>query len=423
MDFQDQKYKWWNDTTQLYCEDAPCQYDDCCFKDLELRTWIIHRWAVVRSNTIRRTMADWRPPAVWPLPEELRTEQNAIVQNHATNTVWQQIQQFANPTKHWTEYISDIWAGVYKALMIGLKIASAIAMVMKTISFAKWMFTGQKEEIEPQIIGSGSIQTTKLTRTSKLPRQSTPVRAQMNESQTTSAINGITRNTFFLSAQFEEEGKEKTVAMRGLGLFGRVGFIPTHYAKYILYQYKRAQKGELKNFNLIIYAFKNKEIHLPVTIEDDSFAFTDSEHCYFRTPIQFPQFKDLTHLIPTQEEHKNVGSQYYHVEPSAVNDVVMKVEGTVKGTLDTLKINGTETFEAYDIFDVYVVSYGKKGSCGSAYINTTTKPLFAVHVAGNNSPYNVSGFGVPLIKEDIDKLKTGSSVLSFFVPTDRKSVV
>jgi hypothetical protein len=416
-DFEKERYGWYSEELDINMPDAPCQYSDCPLKSNARRAFILHKWALYRENTVRSKLASWRPGAAWPLPEEFRNDQAVQLNNRVQQHLLNQVRQFADPIgPHWTERIGKIWNHVWKALKLAMTMMAALSTVIKTIQFARWM-CGKGGTAEPNLIGSGSINTTKLPRSQKVPRSpTTRVVAHINESQVTSALNNVARNTFFLQAEYLEKGNERKVNMRGLGLFGRIGIIPAHYGKYIINAQKREENKEISGLRILLYPYQNKEIVLPITVSPSTFAFSDSEHCYFRTPPQFPLFKDLTHLIPTSEEHSNVGNSYWHVEPSSTVNTILQVEGSITGFMDTLTINGTQHFDSYKIFDVYATSYGRKGACGSVYMNSTTKPIFALHVAGNDSPYNTSGYGIPLIKEDIDALKEGKTVLSYFVP-------
>jgi len=403
-----------DDEEAIWMPDAPCQYPDCWLSHIENRTVLLHTWANARTNLFARVRRDWRSPQVWPLPKEYLCRESENLMKKTKSKIMDQIKSYRNSS--WIEKAGDCFGEVYKYIKIIGAIIGGVMTICKGFQFCKWMLGYGQPTSEPQIISSGEIKTHKLNKTNRLPRQATKANSQSNESQVSATERYIERNTFFVQVSYKEGNQDKTMNMRGLGVFGRTGIIPAHYGKYIAKKQKDFEEKRITDLIIIVYPFINKEITILYPDINNNLAYSDSELCFINLPPQFCQFKDLTHMIPTVEEHKNIGGTYVHFEPNPALNSILKVPGKIKGFLNSLTINKTDNFAAYEIFDVYCTTYGTRGACGSVYIADYTKPLFGMHVAGDNSTGRSIGYGIPLIYEDMQMVKEGKAVLSTFIP-------
>nr|QKN89043.1 MAG: polyprotein [Iflaviridae sp.] len=395
--------------------DQPCQFEQCVWKDPIARFNFLNRWAHVNGAMIQAIKHQWTVAhGMFKLPLEFISEQALQAADVQRSALVQAVEAFRGKT--WWEWGCEKIKQFGNIVKLGAAIAAGIATFLGAFKLFKHFMATPTSEVVPQLVNSGSFNTRRLQRTTVAPRQLIAT-AHISEDVEGRAVRAIEKNTIFLNCSYEFEGVKTSKELRGFGLFGRTYMIPGHYAKFMATKFAKFKKGEIQNFTLSISRFVNRECRSIIEFNNDTFKFTNNDIAYGTSPPDFPMFKDLSGYIPTLEQHRNIGGTYLHIECEPDRQVIQSVPGTVYGVIDKQKVKGTTNWESYDIFDAYMTSYGKQGSCGSILVADINTPLFAMHVAGhNNNPLNSTGYALPLIREDVEDLKKGVAVLSYWHP-------
>ncbi|QWT43280.1 polyprotein [Weevil wasp positive-strand RNA virus 2] len=394
--------------------DCVCQFPDCAFRDYKTRFNLVNSWAYCHAEEVAFSRRAWnREEALWTLPREFLTPLVQRENDQRLNDMISQIENFGRE-KTFYDLVCEKWRGLSRVIKTLAVLVGGIAAFLGAYKLVKWMMPANAApQVTAEIVNSGAYHSRRMVRNTK-PIRRPPATGQgfdFDSDQSKAVIRQIERNTGFIESEYiDDKGKKQHRCYRFIGLFGRVACMPKHLGLHALY---------VKNkYNAVfsIRRYATAELILDMVIDNDKFLFGDNEHCYFSTPKQYPMFSDITNLIPTVEQHMQVATNYMHVECSSDRQSIVAVIGDLYGRIDVQRLKATEFNEAYDMFDVYESSYGKPGSCGAVYINTTNTPIFAMHVAGFNDSSSRRGFGVPLIREDIQDLKDGKLAVSTFVP-------
>ncbi|APF29088.1 polyprotein [Diabrotica virgifera virgifera virus 1] len=418
----DNNIGWWHMERSGKVADNPCQYEDCPFKDSEERHRFLNNWAIGNPLTIdmiRRAYDPNRGILSWQLPTEYMTPQLQAGLNRIHEDLQQVIDNIRQRT--WTERLGGAWQSIKRCLKVLGMILVGLGSLVGAIALVKCMVTsGTIADTTPvaQVVSSGSMVTRHIQRKMFRPRITTNLpEAQIRQDIEERAVKVIERNTVFL--RLTREGYNEVKLLRGIGLFGRVAVFPGHFGKLILSSYEKNPTG----VTLEIEQFMHRDCKSTVEVSKDMFVFSENDFCYMKTPQDFPLFKDITNQIPTAEQHTHIGGAYLHVECVDKRQMINTIPGVIQGNIDRQAIRGTTNWSAYEIFDVYLTTYGKDGSCGSVLVSDCNTPLFAMHVAGhNNNPLNNTGYAIPLIREDVEALKQGQAVLSYWRPNLKKAV-
>lgn len=402
--------------------DAPCQFTTCPWRDNIGRFDFLNRWAWQHTTEIVQKKRHWEQTGgTFPLPMEFMSQESADVLDARRSALHAAVAAYSGQT--WWEYASEKFKSFGKYIKIGLALAAGIASFIAAFKLFKYFRTSGDEnanEVDAQLVNSGSFNTRRLQRTMISPRQ-LMAEAHISEEVEQRSVRAIEKNTIFLKISYVINGVPGSRYMRGIGLFGRTYVIPGHYAKFALTKLAKTKNGEVQDLKMILERFVNRECSVEIPITTETFRMTNNDMAFGITPPEFPMFKDITNYIPTVEQHRNIGGAYLHVECSEKQQVIQTVPGTTYGVINKQRVMGNQHWDEYDIFDAYMTSYGKPGSCGAILVADINTPLFAMHVAGHGSgnPLNSTGYALPLIREDIEELKKGVAVLSYWHPVLR----
>lgn len=394
--------------------DAPCQHENCLWKDTKTRFNFINKWAHKNNQLIVDRKRDWdRTHGDFKLPYEFISRAALTAATVQRNALTLAVEQYRRRT--WWEWCTEKWQKYGKFVKLGLAIASGIASFVGAFRFVKSLITPDVVGVDSQLVNSGSFNTRRIARTTVRPRQTAD--ANLSEEIEARSIRAIEKNTIFLVCTYSFEGVKTTKRMRGFGLFGRTYLIPGHYGKYLLTKFNKAKTGEITDLTLQVERFVSRDCICDIKLDEKTFRFSNNDLAYGVTPPEFPMFKDISNYVPTVEQHAHIGGEYLHVECETNQQRITAIPGQILGLIDRQRVRGTQHWEEYDIFDAYATTYGKSGSCGSILVANINAPLFAIHVAGhNNNPHNTTGYSLPLIREDIEDLKKGTTVLSYWTP-------
>lgn len=401
--------------------DQPCQYEDCEWKDYKARARYINTWIPEHLTDIETEFRRYEQfHGVFQLPEDLLTSEASTVVNAEHRQIITAINQYRGKT--WYEFAGDLWLRFGRFVKVAAAIASGIMAFVGAYKLLHHFAPNQIDAATQrvgQIVNSGANVTRRIARKTFVPRRLMEVDAQISPDREERAVGLIERNTCFLVCRIKdtEDSTWKVKRLRAIGIFGRTLLMPGHFGKFIISKLAMLRKGDIVGLTVTLERFMQRECRVEVPLTPQMFVFGQNDFCYMTTPPSFPMFKDLTNQIPTQAMHSQIGGSYVHIECEATQQMITAREGEIRGMLDRQRIRGTVHYDSYEIFDAYVTSYGKNGSCGSILITDSNSPLFAMHVAGHLAdPTNSTGYAIPLIREDIIDLRNDEAVLSYWLP-------
>lgn len=388
--------------------DKPCQNDCRWFG--ELRHNFLNEWAYHNTSAIKHRKAEWtKRHHRYDLPIEFYPANIQTEHDKRIKSMMKQLRRYRTMT--WTETLTGIWNDFGKAIKVGLAIVAGIVTLAGGIKLVNWLKAGTVSNM----ISSGTNVTKHIRHTRLVPRT---VIANLSTNVYDVASKMVIRNAFFVIVRYVEKGVVKERKLRGIGIYGRVGLIPGHYAKYIVTNKNRFDKGLIEEFTVDVQMFSHREMTRPLKIDYETFLHMENDFAVFESPKDFPMYKDITSNMPTAEQHRHIGNVYAHLETDANQQLMNEREGYIRDRCKTKRVKGTEFWDNYEIFDAYITDYGREGSCGAILVSENiTNPLFAMHVAGADKRGECdTGCAIPLIREDFEALKQNTAVCDYWIP-------
>lgn len=396
--------------------DYPCQHANCAWNDRSTRFHFLNEWAWSNTAFITAKKQTWeRTNGPLNLPAEFFREDALNVANRQRDALVTAVRQYAGQS--WWDYIGDKLKACAGYVKLGLKIAGGIMMFLETFRFLRSCIQSTPEpEVAAELVNSGAFHTRRITQRKTQPGRRV-ADANISAEIEQRSVRLIEKNTIFLRVSYTEDGVRVEKCLRGLGLFGRAYAIPAHYAKFVASQIKKLEAGRITDLQVNLERFVNRQCSTNLELDPTMFRYSTTDLAFAITPPEFPMFKDISGYVPTVEQHRHIGGEYLHVECEANVQRITAINGTILGMIDRQRVRATANWEAYDIYDAYCTTYGRPGTCGSILVTELNAPLFAIHVAGETAnPHAPTGYAIPLIREDIEDLKRGSSVLSYWTP-------
>jgi hypothetical protein len=310
------------------------------------------------------------------------------------------------------DYLPDPFSKFLKCISIAVAAIGFLSGIFYGIHKLYQLIKGEdtSDEAEPQMNVSGDSKTFKLNKI-KAPNSifKTRVAGQSgNQQHLESARAKIMRNTVIIKITFEEMEKgekiKKNLWIRAIGLFSRTIMLTAHELSVLLHYRKKCIDDGLlfettiKNF----YPIGN-DPNTPkeIVFNTEDARFSNSDLAFYNLPCKLPQFVDIVNLIANSKQHSSQYSKLLFIHADKHDNFCHTVPAKFIKVKSNTTTERTARHDSFITTTSYISNFEGAGSCGSLGLIDANNPIFCLHYGGS-TPF---GYSVPLIKEDIEKLK------------------